>query len=126
MIRRRMDDNHDAVGTAGLDGAPAHASLVGWLDLNDALNAPRGALTIAQTITNGRALVTARGMQVAFDPGRVRIAMTADSVTLVTGRPRHENFEHVAPDEIARRLADSSHSAPLTWLRGHYSVVIST
>ena len=118
-----MDDNPDDVRTVALDAVSARASLVGWLDLNDALNAPRGAPTVDQTLTNGRALITTQGMKVAFDPARVRVALTADSVTLVAGEPRSENFDHVTPTDIARRLGQSGYSEPASWLRGHYSVV---
>ncbi|HKO66950.1 MAG TPA: asparagine synthase-related protein, partial [Burkholderiaceae bacterium] len=118
-----MDENPDAAQTKPPDGASARASLVGWFDLNDALNTPRGSPTIDHTAANRRALITARGLQVAFDPERVRVAFTADSLTVIIGEPRNEDFESVAAAEINHRLAQSDHSEPASWLRGHFSVV---
>ena len=118
-----MDDNQDDVRTVPLGAVSVRASFVGWFYLNDALKSPRGAPTVAPAPSDGRRLITTRGMEVAFDPARVRVALTADSVTLVAGEPRNENFGHVTPAEIGSRLSQSGYSEPASWLRGRYSVV---
>ncbi len=62
-------------------------------------------------------------MQFAFDPSRVQVALTDDSVTLVAGEPRNEHLDPVSSTDIARRLGQTDRSVPASWLRGHYSVV---
>src|SRR4030095_16580660 len=99
-----MDDNQDDVRTVPLGAVSVRASFVGWFYLSDALKSPRGAPTVAPAPSDGRPLITTRGMEVAFDPARVRVALTADSVTLGAGEPRKDNFGHVTPAEIGSRF----------------------